>query len=94
METHGLVAEPIESRVIEPEVHKAARYDVVVSLQGPVSAYLPKQPFRSVFLDWDVGMPPEGLSETETNQRYDELYREITVRVRDLMETLRGEEAD
>ncbi len=94
METHGLVTEPIESKVIEPDAHKAARYDVVVSLQGPVSAYLPQQPFRSVFLDWDVGTPPEGLSETETDQRYEELYREITVRIRDLMETLRGEEAD
>lgn len=94
MEAHGLVLGPIETKVLEPEVDKAAKYDVVVSLQGPVSTYLPKQPFRTVFLDWDVGTPPEGLDETETDERYTELYREITVRVRDLMETLRGEGAD
>ena len=64
------------------------------SLQGPVSAYLPRQPFRTVFLDWDVGAPPEELGEAEALERYTELYREITVRIRDLMETLRGEEAD
>ena len=37
---------------------------------------------------------PEGLNEEETKERYTELYREIAVRVRDLMETLRGEGAD
>lgn len=94
MEARGLLAGPIEFNVVEPEVHKVAKYDVVVSLQGPVSAYVPKQPFRCVFLDWEVGAPPEGLGEAETGPLYDELYREITVRVRDLMETLRGDEAD
>jgi phosphate transport system protein len=94
METHGLVLGPIETKALEPDVHRIAKYDVVVSLQDPVSAYLPQQPFRTVFLDWEVGVPPEGLNEAETNKRYSELYREITVRVRDLIETLRGEEAD
>jgi len=45
-------------------------------------------------LDWGVGVPPEGLDEAATTERYTELHREITVRVRDLMEPLRGEEAD
>ena len=94
MEAHGLVQTPIETKALEPDADRAAKYDVVVSLQGPVSAYLPKQPFRTVFLDWDVGVPPEELGETETQERYTELYREITARVRDLIETLRGEEAD
>ena len=94
MEAHGLVLEPIQTTVVEPDAHKVGKYDVVVSLQGPVSAYVPKQPFRTVFLDWDVGQPPDGLSGTEATQRYTEMYREITVRVRDLMETLRGEGAD
>jgi phosphate transport system protein len=94
MEAHGLVLGPIETTALEPDVHRVAKYDVVVSLQGPVSAYLPEQPFRTVFLDWDVGVQPEGLSEAEVDEHYTELYREITVRVRDLMEILRGEEAD
>ena len=63
-------------------------------LSDPVSAYLPRQPFRTVFLDWDVGVSPDELGEAEALERYTELYREITVRIRDLMETLRGEEAD
>ena len=94
METHGLVPVPPESTVLDPDVHKLAKYDVVVSLQGPISSYLPSQPFRTVFLEWDVGVPPEGLKEAETDERYTEMYREITARVRDLIETLRGEGAD
>ncbi len=94
LEAHGLVQGPIELSVLEPDVRTVSKYDVVVSLQGEVSDYLPQQPFRTVFLDWDVGTSPDGLGEAEAGQRYTEMYREITVRVRDLMETLRGEGAD
>lgn len=93
MQAQGLALGPIEAKVVKPDPHKAAKFDVVVSLQGETSNYFPSQPFRTVFLDWDVGQLPEDASETECNDRYTEMYREITVRVRDLMETLRGEEA-
>ena len=94
MEAHGLVLGPVECKAVQPDEHRMAKYDVVVSLQGSVGSYLPKQPFRTVFLDWDVGTMPESASETETEEHYTEMYREITVRIRDLMETLRGEGAD
>ena len=94
MKTHGLVLDPIETMVLDPDPHKVAKYDVVVSLEGQMNAYCPKQPFRTVFLDWDVGVLSDDVREDETNERYTEMYREITVRIRDLMETLRGEEAD
>ena len=94
MEGHGLVLGPVVCKAVESDVHKLAKYDVVVSLQGPIDGYLSAQPFRTVFLDWDVGAPPEGTGDAEIDERYTEMYREITVRVRDLMETLRGEGAD
>ncbi len=94
LEAHGLAPGPIATKALESDPQKLAQYDVVVSLQGQIDSYLPQQPFRTVFLDWDVGTPPEGLGETEANERYVEMYREIAVRVRDLMETLRGEGAD
>ena len=94
LEAHGLVSGPLETAALDPDQHKIARYDVVVSLQGPISGYLPRQPFRTVFLDWDVGAPAEGLPEEKSEEQFTEMYREITARVRDLMETLRGEGAD
>ena len=94
MEGHGLVSGPVAPKVLDPDVDKIAAYDVVVSLQGSIESYLPQQPFRTVFLEWDVDNVPEGVTEEEANQRYLDMYRQITVHVRELIETLRGEGAD
>ena len=89
-----MVSGPVAPKVLDPDVAKIAAYDVVVSLQGPIESYLPEQPFRTVFLEWDVDNVPEGVSEAEANERYLDMYRQITVHVRELIETLRGEGAD
>ncbi len=92
MESQGLAVGPIRPKVLEPDVEKAAGYDVIVSLEGPISEYLPGQPFRTVYLEWDVGSLPEGAAEADAEKAYLPMYREISARVRDLMETLRGKE--
>jgi hypothetical protein len=84
----------VKPKVLEPDVEKAAGYDVVISLDGPMSEYLPGQPFRTVFLEGDVGSAPEGVNDADAEQTYLPIYREIGVRLRDLMETLHGTEAD
>ena len=94
MEARGLVQAPVQYQVLDPDVRKVAKYDVVVSLQGKARSYLPQQPFRTVFLDWDVGALPEEPGGAENDERYLDMYREITARIRDLMETLRGEGTD
>ncbi|MDJ0611662.1 MAG: phosphate signaling complex protein PhoU [Kiloniellales bacterium] len=94
LESQGLALGPIKPKVLEPDVEKAAGYDVIVSLSGPITDYLPGQPFRTVFLEWDVGSVPEGLTEADAGQSYLPMHREISARVRDLMETLRGAEAN
>jgi len=92
MESQGLVTGPMKPKVLDADVDKASIYDVIVSFQGPVSNYLPGQPFRTVFLDWNVGDVPQ--SEDDASQYYMAMYREITAQVRNLMETLRGPGAD
>ena len=92
MESQGLAVGPIKPGIVDPDPEKLAAYDVIISLQGPVSKYLSEQPFRTVFLDWDVGTAPEDPGEAGSG--YLAMYREITARMRDLMETLRGEDAD
>jgi len=71
-----------------------AQNHVIVSLDAPVRDYIPNVPFHTVALHWDVGEVPAGLDETQTRSRLEALYREIAVNVKDLMVTLRGEEAD
>lgn len=70
-----------------------AHFHVIVSLQGPVKSYIEGLPFHTVPLEWDLGSCPTGLPQEETQQRLEELYREIAANVQDLMETLRGEGA-
>ena len=91
MESKGLALGPMKPKVLEPDAEKAAAYDVIVSLDGPVSDYLPSQPFRTVFLQWEAGEAPD--SAEGAGERYLAMYREISAQVRNLMETLHGEEA-
>ena len=65
-------------------------YHVEVSLQGEARSYLDHVPFHTTLLGWDVGeIPAEGDSE----QRLDEIYKSLAIRIRDLMLLLRGEES-
>jgi phosphate transport system protein len=66
-----------------------AEQHVIVSLQGPVQSYISSVPFHSTALEWDLGPAPEAGNE----QRIEELYREIALQIKDLMELLRGEGA-
>jgi len=74
----------------ELTAHTIADQDVIVSLEGEVSSYLPEIPFHSSALEWDLGPVPEAGDE----QGFENLYRAISLQVKDLMETLRGEGAD
>jgi len=69
--------------------HELAEQHVIVSLQGEARSYLEAVPFHTSALDWDLGEAPEGDDE----QRFEEIYRELAVRIKDLMELLRGEGA-
>ncbi|MET0120662.1 MAG: phosphate signaling complex protein PhoU [Candidatus Thiodiazotropha sp. 6PLUC9] len=62
---------------------------VIISLQGEVSSYLPKLPFRTSAIEWGLGDIPED----EDSHEFDHLYRELAVLIKDLMELLRGEDA-
>ncbi len=94
LENQGLALGPVKPGILDPDPEKVAAYDVVVSLQGPISDYLPAQPFRTSYLEWDVGAAPNGAGEAEAEAGYLAMYREIAARMRGLMETLRGEEAN
>jgi len=69
--------------------HTISDQYVIVSLEGDVSSYLPEIPFHSTALEWDLGPVPEAGDE----QGFENLYRVISLQVKDLMETLHGEGA-
>ena len=69
-----------------------SRFFVVVSLDGPFERYANSVPFHTSVLEWDLGEWPEGLEGDALDSRLQELYREISLRVQELVDTLRGEE--
>jgi phosphate transport system protein len=62
---------------------------VVVSLQGPLSSYVLELPFHTTGLEWDLGPVPEQQEE----KRFEDVYRQLALQIKDLMELMRGEEA-
>ncbi|MCG8015552.1 MAG: phosphate signaling complex protein PhoU [Candidatus Thiodiazotropha sp. 'RUGA'] len=62
---------------------------VIVSLQGNIETYLPKLPFHTSALEWELGEIPHD----EDSHDFDHLYHQLAVLIRDLMELLRGEDA-
>lgn len=74
------------------DTDQLGEFFVVVSLQGPVRSYVPEIPFHTSALEWDVGATRRPGEDAE--RRFEELYRQISMEVRDLMDTMRGEAAN
>ena len=92
LERHGVSLEGAKPALLDLTPLELTHQHVIVSLQGPVKTYIDQVPFHTTPLEWDVGPAPETDDEAGT-RRLEELYREIAVQVRDLMEALRGEGA-
>lgn len=93
LEEHGIDIAGAGPKLLELVPQELAANHVIVSLEGSVRSYIDEVPFHTVALEWDAGPAPKGLDETQTRQRFEEMYREISLQIRDLMEVLRGEEA-
>ncbi len=64
-------------------------YHVIVNLGTGLRDHLAERPFKTVLLDWDLA--PEGAV---TEELLAEVHKKIAFKTRELMETLRGEDAD
>ncbi len=77
---------------LDPSPMALRAHHVIVSLEGPVSDYFENIPFHTTPLAWDVGFISDSGDAEEVSHQLEEAYRVIALRVRDLMETLRGED--
>ena len=93
LEDRGISLEGARPGPIDITPLELTTQHVIVSLQGPVSNYFEQIPFHTTPLEWDVGPIPDNSDPAEARRRLEEVYREIALQVRDLMETLRGEDA-
>ncbi len=93
MERHGLDTAKLAPARLEPVHEELASYYVIVSLGGDLGRQISEVPFHTVLLEWDVGPEPVGLDQERAEKVLEESYKRIAHQVRELMETLRGEEA-
>lgn len=88
-ETREIAPKPI------PELHdELAGFHIVIGLEPGVRDRLPTIPFRTVVLEWDVGGYEPDLDHERSQAMLEDAFREIKHKMRELMETLRGDEAD
>lgn len=85
LNSRGLSAADRGPRPLSDVTHlELADVHLIVCLEGEINDYLDSVPFHTSVQQWDLGetLDMEGL------------YRELALRIRDLMELLRGEGAD
>jgi len=89
MTARGIDVSGTKPHLLEKGPLELAEFHVVVSLQGPVSNYIKDVPFHTATLEWDIAQSPDDASID-----YEAAYRALSVELRQLVERLRGPEAD
>ena len=90
MERHGFDMSAVAPRALDDELEHLDRYFLIVSLDGPVRSYVPRVPFHTSALAWDVGPVGAETDDEEAAQQLETLYRDLAVRIDDLMQVLSG----
>ncbi len=93
LDSNGFDVEELEPRLLDLPVEELGDYHVIVNLEHGQEAPLPGIPFHTVLLDWDIGPSPAGLDQERAEALIEQAHKELSTRIRDLVETLRGEGA-
>jgi len=93
LERHGMKPEGAAPSPLDFTPLELSRLHVIVSLQGPVSSYFDKIPFHTTPLEWDIAPAPAQGDSAAFESWLEDIYRDMAVQIRDLMELLRGEGA-
>ncbi len=88
MDRHGVDMRPAAPTRLRPVAMEPEHFHVIVSFSPGVREHLGEIPYRTTLLEWDHGVGP-GMDEATL----EELYKELAVRVQDLMLTLAGPDA-
>jgi phosphate transport system protein len=93
MDTHGISLGGSKPKPLDMTPLELTTQHVIISLQGPVKSYFELIPFHTTPLEWDIASPTDGADADGIEKWLEDSYRDLGVRIRELMETLRGEGA-
>ncbi len=74
-------------------LEELADFHVLAALGPGVAEQIEQVPFHTVLLEWDVESIPADLDPERTTALLESAFTELKSHIRELMETLRGEEA-
>ena len=89
MDGHGMQTTNVELSANDLTPLQLSGFHVIVSLQAPVSSYIQNAPFNTTQVTWALDSVPEGCDA----EAYESIHRELSVRIKDMMVLLRGEDA-
>ena len=90
MERHGFDMSAVAPRAVGDDLVQLDRYFLIVSLDGPVRSYVPRGPFHTSALTWDVGSVGAQTGDDDAGRQFEIIDRDLAVRIDDLMQVLRG----
>jgi len=91
MDAHGMDVSKAKPKGFDMTPAELKRFHVIVSLKEPVNTYLEHIPFQTTALKWNLTSVPEACACGE--QDYENIHRELSVLIKDLMMLLSGEGA-
>ncbi len=92
-EEHGLDYQELQPKAVPDLATEPKHFHVIIGLDEKAKDHLGEIPYKTVFLNWDLGPCPLGNDDPEALKRLEEMYREVATRLKALMETLRGPDA-
>jgi phosphate transport system protein len=90
-EEHGVPTEGLRPKRIPELMAEPRHFHVVIGLEQGARGQVGELPYKTVFLDWDMGPCPFG--DGTGGDRAEAVYRDFASRLKELMDILRGEDA-
>ena len=96
LEDRGLDSSELVPRTLDELGPEILEFDVIVSLAPDLSdrPVADDLPFRTVVLEWDIGVEPRGLDQDRAEAALEQAFQRLKSELGRLMETLRGKEVD
>jgi phosphate transport system protein len=92
-ESHGLDSGSLEPKPVPDLSAEPKHYHVIIGLDEKAGEMLGEIPYKTVFLNWDLGPCPFSEGDPDALVKLEGMYREVSTRMRDLMIILRGPDA-
>jgi len=93
LDDHGLSIENAGPQRVPDLMAEPKHFHVVIGLDEKAREMIGELPYKTVFLNWDLGPCPFGEDDPDAVKDFEAMFRVIAGQMRDLMEVLRGPDA-